>query len=78
MPGDVSSSYRGPVTPLRKIVARFINEHGAECERLECGHVIHRKEDHYGPTNAARRRCQKCWLEASDAHLRAANEGETD
>ncbi len=46
--------------PLRKVVDGFRNEHGSEMERLECGHVQHVKWDHYGPTNAARRRCRQC------------------
>lgn len=46
--------------PLRKIVREFINEHGAEKEELECGHVVPRKQDIYGATNAYRRRCKQC------------------
>lgn len=46
--------------PLRKIVEWFTNEHGTPCERLECGHVVHERQDIIGPTNANRRRCRKC------------------
>lgn len=48
------------VAPLRKVVRCFTTEAGVERERLECGHVINRKQDIYGPTNAYRRRCRKC------------------
>lgn len=46
--------------PLRKVVAESVNEHGAHTETLECGHVILRKKDLFGYTNAVRRRCRKC------------------
>lgn len=39
---------------LRKVMS------GATNERLSCGHVIPRKQDIYGPTNAHKRRCWKC------------------
>ncbi|GGJ55572.1 hypothetical protein [Deinococcus roseus] len=29
-------------------------------EVLACGHLVRIKQDHYGPTNAKRRRCKKC------------------
>lgn len=51
--------------PLRKIVAEGVNEHGVQTETLECGHVIRRKQDLMGPTNAVRRRCPKCKKEAA-------------
>ena len=46
--------------PLRRVVSEGENEHGVHTETLECGHTIHRKQDHYGYTNAARRRCRHC------------------
>ena len=46
--------------PLRKIVREFIGKHGVQKEELECGHVVNRKSDIYGPTNAYRRRCSQC------------------
>ena len=46
--------------PLRKVVSEGVNAHGVETETLECGHVIRRKHDLMGPTNAYRRRCRKC------------------
>lgn len=46
--------------PLRKVVEEFQTPEGFERERLECGHVVNRKQDHYGPTNAYRRRCRFC------------------
>jgi len=46
--------------PLRLVVDAYQNEYGAQVERLECGHVIARKQDIYGYTNAHRRRCRKC------------------
>lgn len=48
------------IGPLRRIVAEGVNAHGVETETLSCGHVLHRRNDHGGPTNAARRRCWKC------------------
>lgn len=49
------------LAPLRKVVDWFNDpETGAEKERLECGHVLNRKQDIYGPTNADRRRCRFC------------------
>lgn len=53
--------------PLRRIVDTFRNQHGSEVERLECGHEIHVRQDHYGPTNAIRRRCKQCAKEAHHA-----------
>ncbi len=46
--------------PLRRIVSEGLSEHGVQTETLECGHVVHRREDIYGPTNAYARRCRKC------------------
>lgn len=46
--------------PLRKIVREFVDERGLEREELECGHVLSRKSDIIGPTNAYRRRCRHC------------------
>lgn len=47
--------------PLRRIIERFTDEATAvECERLECGHVLLRKQDAFGHTTAERRRCHKC------------------
>lgn len=46
--------------PLRTIVAEGVNEQGVHTETLECGHVIRRKKDLFGYTNATRRRCRKC------------------
>lgn len=55
-------------SPLRKVIESFWSE-GRMRERLECGHVIGRKEDRMGPTNAVRRRCFKCAL-ANQPHNR--------
>lgn len=46
--------------PLRKIVREFNGDHGVEKEELECGHVVNRKHDIYGATNAYARRCKQC------------------
>ena len=46
--------------PLRRVVDTFNDENGVQVERLECGHVVHRRQDAYGHTNAARRRCRHC------------------
>lgn len=46
--------------PLRKIIREFLNEYGVPKEELECGHIITQKQDHYGYTNAYRRRCSQC------------------
>jgi hypothetical protein len=54
---------RSARAPLRVVVERFFDPHSGERERLACGHVIHRKEDIYGPTNAYRRRCLQCLRE---------------
>lgn len=54
-----------PLRPLRRVVDHFLNEYGAEVEKLECGHTLHRKQDHMGPTNANRRRCRYCVAVAS-------------
>jgi hypothetical protein len=51
--------------PLRKIVSEGVNEWGGQTETLECGHIILRKHDLMGPTNAVRRRCRKCKKEAA-------------
>ncbi len=59
-PSPDTLAARAPLAPLRRIIDEFVNEHGVECERLECGHVVHRKQDIYGPTNAYRRRCRHC------------------
>jgi hypothetical protein len=54
--------------PLRLVVDWFNDpETGAQKERLECGHVITRKQDIYGYTNAVRRRCRHCAREAEAA-----------
>lgn len=54
------------VAPLRQIVETFNDpETGGQRERLECGHVIHRKQDAFGYTTATRRRCPKCLAEAA-------------
>ena len=50
--------------PLRKIIDRRQNDYGVWVERLECGHEQHERQDHYGPTNAVRRRCKACGREA--------------
>lgn len=55
--------------PLRKVVAEFHDENGVQRERLECGHVINRKQDAVGYTNATRRRCRYC-----RGHLTATKE----
>ena len=47
--------------PLRRVVGYGLNEHGGETETLECGHVVPRLSDIYGPTNAFRRRCRQCF-----------------
>ena len=46
--------------PLRRVVDEFNDDNGVHRERLECGHVINRKQDIYGHTNAYRRRCRHC------------------
>lgn len=51
---------RGDLGPLRRVVAEGVNEHGVQTETLDCGHVIHRKQDAFGHTNAYRRRCRHC------------------
>ena len=50
----------GDLGPLRRVVAEGVNEHGVQTETLDCGHVIHRKQDAFGHTNAYRRRCRHC------------------
>lgn len=55
-------------TPLRRIVREFNDPRtGAQREELECGHVIGRKKDLYGHTNAFRRRCAQCAFVAAAA-----------
>lgn len=50
--------------PLRKIVARDVNEAGVLIDVLGCGHILHERTDAYGPAPAtARRRCWKCTKE---------------
>lgn len=49
--------------PLRRIVSWRTDGNGRLIEQLECGHEKPRREDHYGPTNAARRRCRRCELD---------------
>jgi len=59
------------VAPLRKIVDRPMvsigndgeTEYFMRKELLECGHIVSPKQDIYGPTNAARRRCPQCHKE---------------
>jgi hypothetical protein len=46
--------------PLRRVVSEGFNEHGSQIEHLECGHVVHRRQDAFGHTNASRRRCRHC------------------
>ena len=46
--------------PLRAVIAEFTEDNGIQRERLECGHVINRKQDVFGHTNAYRRRCRYC------------------
>jgi hypothetical protein len=53
-------SLRETYGPLRRVVRSYINEHGAEREELECGHHLGRRQDGFGQTNAARRRCPHC------------------
>lgn len=56
--------------PLRKVVRRFYEDLDAgngitarvPREELECGHVMRPRSDHYGETNAYRRRCRRCAL----------------
>lgn len=48
------------IGPLRAVIAEGVNKYGVQTETLECGHVVRRKSDIYGPTNAYRRRCWKC------------------
>lgn len=48
------------IRPLQKIVGQRRNEHGVVLDVLECGHEQHERQDIIGPTNATRRRCQKC------------------
>lgn len=43
------------LAPLRKVVIA-----GAIFEKYECGHVAGVKDDIFGSTNAARRRCIQC------------------
>jgi len=52
-----------PLAPLRTIVDEHNDEHGRIIETLECGHEQPRKNDIYGPTNALRRRCRRCFRE---------------
>jgi hypothetical protein len=49
--------------PLRHIVGEGIDEHGVNIETLECGHVVRRRQDFIGETNAVRRRCRACLRE---------------
>jgi len=51
------------IGPLRKIIGYDTSEHGVQLDILECGHVIHRRQDIIGPTNAFRRRCRHCLKE---------------
>jgi hypothetical protein len=52
--------------PLRRVTHAVIDERtGALKEKLECGHIIGRKQDIFGYTNAARRRCRYCAREAA-------------
>jgi hypothetical protein len=47
--------------PLRLIIDWFRDDTtGKMKERLECGHIINRKQDIDGDTIALRRRCFKC------------------
>lgn len=47
--------------PLRRVVGYGLGEYGEEVERLECGHIVRRRCDIFGPTNAVRRRCRWCF-----------------
>jgi len=58
--GEGAVTVRGELGPLRRVVREWNNEHGVQVETLECGHVIHRKQDAFGHTNARRRRCRHC------------------
>ena len=58
---------RTPLAPLRTIVDERNDEHGRIIEVLECGHEQPQKQDIYGPTNASRRRCRRCWGTKGDA-----------
>lgn len=51
--------------PLRRIVRRadlpaWPGGPAIPMDILECGHAYSPKQDAYGPTNAARRRCHRC------------------
>ena len=51
--------------PLRRVIETFSKPVGSMGgvvwrERLECGHEVSVKQDIYGETNAARRRCKQC------------------
>lgn len=54
------SSIKPNLAPLRVVTKRYTDAIGVERERLSCGHVVRRKEDHIGPTTTERRRCREC------------------
>ena len=47
--------------PLRAVVSSaYKPATGQIMETLECGHVVAKKSDMFGETNAVRRRCRHC------------------
>ena len=75
---EINPSYRlrrqRQRAPLRKIVGEvFVPigddgefEYSIRHELLECGHHQRARQDCYGPTNAARRRCIACLTDPPD------------
>lgn len=47
--------------PLKKIISEEVSSFGTIVETLECGHKQNKLTDIYGPTNAYRRRCRRCF-----------------
>jgi hypothetical protein len=52
------------LAPLRRIVSRQFSAAGSPTETLECGHVVHERQDYIGSTNAVKRRCKMCLAHA--------------
>jgi hypothetical protein len=50
--------------PLRKVVGGSVTDKGVQTDLLECGHEVHVRQDIYGATSPARRRCRHCKKEA--------------
>lgn len=51
------------IAPLREVMQAWTDANGMERESLSCGHIVTRKQDIFGSTNAYKRRCKQCLKE---------------